>query len=110
MTFKQKIIFIISLAFFQIFYLLSNYTGQYLNSFFLLTCLTAAILCYNLYQLLMQLFTSEKVEAELNLLKKQQLLNSEHLLLMNQQEATSLKAQKQFSENLQSIQKLLHGK
>ena len=37
MTFKQKIIFIISLAFFQIFYLLSNYTGQYLNSFFLLT-------------------------------------------------------------------------
>ena len=50
MTFKQKIIFIISLAFFQIFYLLSNYTGQYLNSFFLLTCLTAAILCYNLYQ------------------------------------------------------------
>lgn len=34
MTFKQKIIFIISLAFFQIFYLLSNYTGQYLNSFF----------------------------------------------------------------------------
>lgn len=104
MTFKQKIIFIISLAFFQIFYLLSNYTGQYLNSFFLLTCLTAAILCYNLYQLLMQLFTSEKVEAELNLLKKQQLLNSEHLLLMNQQEATSLKAQKQFSENLQSIQ------
>lgn len=55
----------------------------------------------------MQLFTSEKVEAELNLLKKQQLLNSEHLLLMNQQEATSLKAQKQFSENLQSIQKLL---
>ena len=108
MTFKQKIIFIISLAFFQIFYLLSNYTGQYLNSFFLLTCLTAAILCYNLYQLLMQLFTSEKVEAELNLLKKQQLLNSEHLLLMNQQEATSLKAQKQFSENLQSIQKLLH--
>lgn len=96
MTFKQKIIFIISLAFFQIFYLLSNYTGQYLNSFFLLTCLTAAILCYNLYQLLMQLlmqlFTSEKVEAELNLLKKQQLLNSEHLLLMNQQEATSLKA------------------
>lgn len=98
MTFKQKIIFIISLAFFQIFYLLSNYTGQYLNSFFLLTCLTAAILCYNLYQLLMQLFTSEKVEAELNLLKKQQLLNSEHLLLMNQQEATSLKAQKQFSE------------
>ena len=56
----------------------------------------------------MQLFTSEKVEAELNLLKKQQLLNSEHLLLMNQQEATSLKAQKQFSENLQSIQKLLH--
>ena len=110
MTFKQKIIFIISLAFFQIFYLLSNYTGQYLNSFFLLTCLTAAILCYNLYQLLMQLFTSEKVEAELNLLKKQQLLNSEHLLLMNQQEATSLKAQKQFSENLQSIQKLLHEK
>lgn len=112
MTFKQKIIFIISLAFFQIFYLLSNYTGQYLNSFFLLTCLTAAILCYNLYQLLMQLlmqlFTSEKVEAELNLLKKQQLLNSEHLLLMNQQEATSLKAQKQFSENLHSIQKLLH--
>lgn len=98
MTFKQKIIFIISLAFFQIFYLLSNYTGQYLNSFFLLTCLTAAILCYNLYQLLMQLFTSEKVEAELNLLKKQQLLNSEHLLLMNQQEATSLKAQKQFSK------------
>ena len=98
MTFKQKIIFIISLAFFQIFYLLSNYTGQYLNSFFLLTCLTAAILCYNLYQLLMQLFTSEKVEAELNLLKKQQLLNSEHLLLMNQQEATSLKAQKQISE------------
>ena len=63
MTFKQKIIFIISLAFFQIFYLLSNYTGQYLNSFFLLTCLTAAILCYNLYQLLMQLFTSEKVET-----------------------------------------------
>ena len=100
MTFKQKIVFIISLAFFQIFYLLSNYTGQYLNSFFLLTCLTAAILCYNLYQLLMQLFTSEKVETELNLLKKQQLLNSEHLLLMNQQEATSLKAQKQFSENL----------
>ena len=80
MTFKQKIIFIISLAFFQIFYLLSTYTGQYLNSFFLLTCLTATILCYNLYQLLMQLFTSEKVEAELNLLKKQQLLNSEHLL------------------------------
>ena len=108
MTFKQKIIFIISLAFFQIFYLLSTYTGQYLNSFFLLTCLTATILCYNLYQLLMQLFTSEKVEAELNLLKKQQLLNSEHLLLMNQQEATSLKAQKQFSKNLQSIQKLLH--
>jgi len=34
MTFKQKIIFIISLAFFQIFYLLSTYTGQYLNSFF----------------------------------------------------------------------------
>ena len=55
----------------------------------------------------MQLFTSEKVETELNLLKKQQLLNSEHLLLMNQQEATSLKAQKQFSENLHSIQKLL---
>ena len=108
MTFKQKIIFIISLAFFQIFYFLSNYTGRYLNSFFLLTCLTAAILCYNLYQLLMQLFTSEKVETELNLLKKQQLLNSEHLLLMNQQEATSLKAQKQFPENLQSIQKLLH--
>ncbi len=44
MTFKQKIIFIISLAFFQIFYLLSTYTGQYLNSFFLLTCLTATIL------------------------------------------------------------------
>lgn len=34
MTFKQKIIFIISLAFFQIFYFLSNYTGRYLNSFF----------------------------------------------------------------------------
>ena len=98
MTFKQKIIFIISLAFFQIFYLLSTYTGQYLNSFFLLTCLTATILCYNLYQLLMQLFTSEKVEAELNLLKKQQLLNSEHLLLMNQQEATYLKPRNNFQK------------
>ena len=109
MIFKRKIVFIISLAFFQIFYLLSHYTGQYLNLFFLLTCLAATILCYNLYQLLMQLFTREKAEAEFNLLKKQQTLNSEHLLLAKQQEATSLKVQKQLTENLQTIQKFLHA-
>ena len=56
---KQKIFFLISLAFFQIFYLLAHYSGKYLNLFFLLTCLTAIIVCHNLYQLLIQLFTGE---------------------------------------------------
>lgn len=30
---KQKIFFLISLAFFQIFYLLAHYSGKYLNLF-----------------------------------------------------------------------------
>ena len=76
---RRKITFIISLILFQIFYLLSHYTVQYLNLFFLLTCLAALVVCYNLYRLLMQIFIGQKTEAELNLLKKQQALNAEHL-------------------------------
>ena len=75
---RRKITFIISLILFQIFYLLSHYTVQYLNLFFLLTCLAALVVCYNLYRLLMQIFIGQKTEAELNLLKKQQALNAEH--------------------------------
>ena len=75
---RRKITFIISLILFQIFYLLSHYTVQYLNLFFLLTCLSALVVCYNLYRLLMQIFIGQKTEAELNLLKKQQALNAEH--------------------------------
>lgn len=76
---RRKITFIISLILFQIFYLLSHYTVQYLNLFFLLACLTALVVCYNLYRLLMQIFIGQKTEAELKLLKKQQDLNAEHL-------------------------------
>lgn len=79
---RRKITFIISLILFQIFYLLSHYTVQYLNLFFLLTCLSALVVCYNLYRLLMQIFIGQKTEAELNLLKKQQALNAEHLQLV----------------------------
>lgn len=88
---RRKITFIISLILFQIFYLLSHYTVQYLNLFFLLTCLSALVVCYNLYRLLMQIFIGQKTEAELNLLKKQQALNAEHLQLVRQQETTCSK-------------------
>ena len=105
---KQKIFFLISLAFFQIFYLLAHYSGKYLNLFFLLTCLTAIIVCHNLYQLLIQLFTGEKAKTELNLLEKQYSLTNEHLLLMKQQKDNTLKTQQQFIKKLQTIQNLLH--
>ena len=105
---KQKIFFLISLAFFQIFYLLAHYSGKYLNLFFLLTCLTAIIVCHNLYQLLIQLFTGEKAKTELNLLEKQYSLTNEHLLLMKQQKVNTLKTQQQFIKILQTIQYLLH--
>lgn len=104
---RRKITFIISLILFQIFYLLSHYTVQYLNLFFLLTCLSALVVCYNLYRLLMQIFIGQKTEAELNLLKKQQALNAEHLQLVRQQENNLLQTQKQFTETLQTVQTLL---
>ena len=104
---RRKITFIISLILFQIFYLLSHYTVQYLNLFFLLTCLAALVVCYNLYRLLMQIFIGQKTEAELNLLKKQQALNAEHLQLVRQQENNLLQTQKQFTETLQTVQTLL---
>ena len=105
---RRKITFIISLILFQIFYLLSHYTVQYLNLFFLLTCLSALVVCYNLYRLLMQIFIGQKTEAELNLLKKQQALNAEHLQLVKQQENDLLKTQKQFTETLHTVRNLLH--
>lgn len=105
---KRKITFIISLILFQIFYLLSHYSVQYLNLFFLLACLAVLVVCYNLYQLLMQIFIGQKTEEELNLLKKQQDLNTEHLQLVKQHEIDLLKTQKQFTETLQTIQNLLH--
>ena len=46
MIFRRKITLIISLIFFQLFYLLAHYSGQYLNLFFLLTSLAALIVCY----------------------------------------------------------------
>ena len=49
MIFRRKITLIISLIFFQLFYLLAHYSGQYLNLFFLLTSLAALIVCYNVY-------------------------------------------------------------
>ena len=104
---RRKITFIISLILFQIFYLLSHYTVQYLNLFFLLTCLAALVVCYNLYRLLMQIFIGQKTEAELNLLKKQQALNAEHLQLVRQQENNLVQTQKQFTETLQTVQTLL---
>ena len=104
---RRKITFIISVIFFQIFYLLSHYTVQYLNLFFLLACLSALVVCYNLYQLLMQLFIGQKTEAELNLLKRNQALNAEHLQLVKQQENDLLKTQKQFSETLHTVQNML---
>ena len=100
---RRKITFIISLILFQIFYLLSHYTVQYLNLFFLLTCLAALVVCYNLYRLLMQIFIGQKTEAELNLLKKQQALNAEHLQLVRQQENNLLQTQKQFTETLKNL-------
>ena len=96
---RRKITFIISLILFQIFYLLSHYTVQYLNLFFLLTCLAALVVCYNLYRLLMQIFIGQKTEAELNLLKKQQALNAEHLQLVRQQENNLLQTQKAVYRN-----------
>ena len=96
---RRKITFIISLILFQIFYLLSHYTVQYLNLFFLLTCLSG---------LLMQIFIGQKTEAELNLLKKQQALNAEHLQLVRQQENNLLQTQKQFTETLHTVRNLLH--
>ena len=96
---RRKITFIISLILFQIFYLLSHYTVQYLNLFFLLTCLSALVVCYNLYRLLMQIFIGQKTEAELNLLKKQQALNAEHLQLVRQQENNLLQTQKAVYRN-----------
>ena len=106
---RRKITFIISLILFQIFYLLSHYTIQYLNLFFLLACLAALVVCYNLYRLLMQIFIGQKTEAELKQLKKQQDLNAEHLQLVKQQENDLLKTQKQFTETLHTVQNLLHA-
>ena len=80
MIFRRKITLIISLIFFQLFYLLAHYSGQYLNLFFLLTSLAALIVCYNVYQLLLQIFTSQKIDSELSLLQKQQALNSRNSL------------------------------
>ena len=55
----------------------------------------------------MQIFIGQKTEAELNLLKKQQALNAEHLQLVRQQENNLLQTQKQFTETLQTVQTLL---
>lgn len=109
MMFKRKMTFIISLIFFQLFYFLAHYSGQYLNLFFLLNSLCALIICYNLYQLLMQTFIGQKVENELNLLQQQQSLKNEHLQLVQQQKINSLKSRKQISKTLQEVQKLLHA-
>ena len=109
MIFRRKITLIISLIFFQLFYLLAHYSGQYLNLFFLLTSLAALIVCYNVYQLLLQIFTSQKIDSELSLLQKQQALKNKHLQFIHQQESNSLKFQEQFTETLQKAQKLLHA-
>ena len=109
MIFKQKTTFIISLIFFQIFYLLVHYSGKFMNLFFLLTSLLALIIFYNLYQLLMQIFTSQKTEAELNLLEKQQALKNEHLQLVQQQEINALRSREQFTKTLQDARELLHA-
>ena len=85
MIFRRKITLIISLIFFQLFYLLAHYSGQYLNLFFLLTSLAALIVCYNVYQLLLQIFTSQKIDSELSLLQKQQALKNKHLQFIHQQ-------------------------
>lgn len=84
MIFRRKITLIISLIFFQLFYLLAHYSGQYLNLFFLLTSLAALIVCYNVYQLLLQIFTSQKIDSELSLLQKQQALKNKHLQFIHQ--------------------------
>ena len=109
MIFRRKITLIISLIFFQLFYLLAHYSGQYLNLFFLLTSLAALIVCYNVYQLLLQIFTSQKIDSERSLLQKQQALKNKHLQFIHQQESNSLKFQEQFTETLQKAQKLLHA-
>lgn len=109
MIFRRKITLIISLIFFQLFYLLAHYSGQYLNLFFLLTSLAALIVCYNVYQLLLQIFTSQKIDSELSLLQKQLALKNKHLQFIHQQESNPLKFQEQFTETLQKAQKLLHA-
>lgn len=88
MIFRRKITLIISLIFFQLFYLLAHYSGQYLNLFFLLTSLAALIVCYNVYQLLLQIFTSQKIDSELSLLQKQQALKTSIYSLYISKKAT----------------------
>lgn len=103
MTSKNKIIFIISLILFQTFYLLANYSNKYLNLFFLLTCLIAVVVCYYLYQLIVQLFFETKTTAKFELLQEQQALSAEQLQLIQQQKELSLKSYSLFTENLQLI-------
>ena len=103
MNSKNKLMFIISLTLFQIFYLLEHYSTTYLDLFFLLTCLIAIFVYYCLYRIIMQLFVDTKTATEFDLLKTQQTLSAEQLYLIQQQKDSYLKSYTTFTETLQAI-------